>query len=241
VHKLVLKNLQKTYNGRGVVDSVNMTLESGRVVGLLGPNGAGKTTTFYMTIGMIRPDKGQVFFDDIDITSDPMYQRARKGVGYLPQETSIFRKLTVRQNLLAILETMPLTRPEQKNRADQLLDELGIGHLADQKAAVLSGGEKRRLEISRALVTDPAFMLLDEPFAGIDPLAVIDIKNIIDHLRERGIGTLISDHNVRETLTACDKAYILSDGKVIESGPPEKIATSETARRIYLGDEFQLS
>jgi len=241
VHKLVLKNLQKTYNGRRVVDSVNMTLESGRVVGLLGPNGAGKTTTFYMTIGMIRPDKGQVFFDDIDITSDPMYQRARKGVGYLPQETSIFRKLTVRQNLLAILETMPLTRPEQKNRADQLLDELGIGHLADQKAAVLSGGEKRRLEISRALVTDPAFMLLDEPFAGIDPLAVIDIKNIIDHLRERGIGTLISDHNVRETLTACDKAYILSDGKVIESGPPEKIATSETARRIYLGDEFQLS
>ncbi|RTZ99621.1 MAG: LPS export ABC transporter ATP-binding protein [Deltaproteobacteria bacterium] len=241
MHKLVLKNLQKTYNGRRVVDSVNMTLESGRVVGLLGPNGAGKTTTFYMTIGMIRPDKGQVFFDDIDITSDPMYQRARKGVGYLPQETSIFRKLTVRQNLLAILETMPLTRPEQKNRADQLLDELGIGHLADQKAAVLSGGEKRRLEISRALVTDPAFMLLDEPFAGIDPLAVIDIKNIIDHLRERGIGTLISDHNVRETLTACDKAYILSDGKVIESGPPEKIATSETARRIYLGDEFQLS
>ena len=241
MHKLILKNLQKTYNGRRVVDSVNMTLKSGRVVGLLGPNGAGKTTTFYMTIGMIRPDKGQVFFDDIDITSDPMYQRARKGVGYLPQETSIFRKLTVRQNLLAILETMPLTRPEQKNRADQLLDELGIGHLAGQKAAVLSGGEKRRLEISRALVTDPAFMLLDEPFAGIDPLAVIDIKNIIDHLRERGIGTLISDHNVRETLTACDKAYILSDGKVIESGPPEKIASSETARRIYLGDEFQLS
>jgi len=241
MHRLILKNLQKVYNGRRVVDSVNMTLESGRVVGLLGPNGAGKTTTFYMCIGMIRPDKGQIIFDDIDITRDPMYQRARRGVGYLPQETSIFRKLTVRQNLLAILETMPLTGPEQKKRADQLLDELGIGHLAHLKAAVLSGGEKRRLEISRALVTAPSFMLLDEPFAGIDPLAVIDIKRIIEHLKERGIGTLISDHNVRETLTACDKAYILSDGKVIESGSPEKITASETARRIYLGDEFKLS
>jgi lipopolysaccharide export system ATP-binding protein len=241
MHQLRLKNLQKTYSGRRVVDSVSMTLKSGRVVGLLGPNGAGKTTTFYMTIGMIRPDKGQVFFDDIDITSEPMYQRARKGVGYLPQETSIFRKLTVRQNLLAILETLPLTRAAQKKRADQLLDELGIGHLAGQKAAVLSGGEKRRLEISRALVTNPSFMLLDEPFAGIDPLAVIDITKIIEHLKERGIGTLISDHNVRETLTACDTAYILSDGKVIESGSPEKIANSETAKRIYLGDEFRLS
>ena len=241
MHQLILKNLQKTYSGRRVVDSVSMTLKSSRVVGLLGPNGAGKTTTFYMTIGMIRPDKGQVFFDDIDMTSDPMYQRARKGVGYLPQETSIFQKLTVRQNLLAILETLPLTRAAQKKRADQLLDELGIGHLAGQKAAVLSGGEKRRLEISRALVTNPSFMLLDEPFAGIDPLAVIDITKIIEHLKERGIGTLISDHNVRETLTACDKAYILSDGKVTESGSPKKIANSETAKRIYLGDEFRLS
>jgi len=241
VHRLALKNLQKTYGGRRVVDSVNMDIESGRVVGLLGPNGAGKTTTFYMSIGMIRPDSGQVFFDDVDITDNPMYQRARKGVGYLPQETSIFRKLTVRQNLLAILETMPLSGADQKKRADQLLEELGIKHLGSQKAAVLSGGEKRRLEISRALVTNPAFMLLDEPFAGIDPLAVIDIKKIIGHLKDRGIGTLISDHNVRETLTVCDKAYILSDGKVIESGSPEKIAASETARRIYLGDEFRLS
>jgi lipopolysaccharide export system ATP-binding protein len=217
-----------------------MTLSSGQVVGLLGPNGAGKTTTFYMTIGMIRPDEGNVFFDDTDITDEPMYQRARRGVGYLPQETSIFRKLTVRQNLLAILETLPLDGDEQKKRANKLLDELGIGHLADQKAAVLSGGEKRRLEISRALVTDPAFMLLDEPFAGIDPLAVIDIRSIIKHLKNRGIGTLISDHNVRETLTVCDKAYILNEGTVIESGSPEKIAHSEIARRIYLGDDFSL-
>jgi lipopolysaccharide export system ATP-binding protein len=217
-----------------------MNLSSGQVVGPLGPNGAGKTTTFYMTIGMIRPDEGYVFFDETDITDEPMYQRARRGVGYLPQETSIFRKLTVRQNLLAILETLPLDRSEQKKRANKLLDELGIGHLADQKAAVLSGGEKRRLEISRALVTNPAFMLLDEPFAGIDPLAVIDIRSIIKHLKNRGIGTLISDHNVRETLTVCDMAYILNEGTVIESGSPEKIAGSEIARRIYLGDDFSL-
>ena len=241
MHQLILKNLNKSYNGRRIVNSVDMTIKSGQVVGLLGPNGAGKTTTFYMTIGMIRPDEGYVFFDETDITGDPMYQRARRGVGYLPQETSIFRKLTVRQNLLAILETLSLDRSEQKQRADKLLDELGIGHLADQKAAVLSGGEKRRLEISRALVTNPAFMLLDEPFAGIDPLAVIDIKSIIEHLKDRGIGTLISDHNVRETLTVCDKAYILNEGTVIESGPPEKIAGSEIARRIYLGDEFSLT
>lgn len=240
MHQLILKNLNKTYSGRRIVNSVDMNLSSGQVVGLLGPNGAGKTTTFYMTIGMIRPDEGYVFFDETDITDEPMYQRARRGVGYLPQETSIFRKLTVRQNLLAILETLPLDRSEQKKRANKLLDELGIGHLADQKAAVLSGGEKRRLEISRALVTNPAFMLLDEPFAGIDPLAVIDIRSIIKHLKNRGIGTLISDHNVRETLTVCDMAYILNEGTVIESGSPEKIAGSEIARRIYLGDDFSL-
>jgi len=240
LHQLILKNLNKTYSGRRIVNSVDMNLSSGQVVGLLGPNGAGKTTTFYMTIGMIRPDEGYVFFDETDITDEPMYQRARRGVGYLPQETSIFRKLTVRQNLLAILETLPLDRSEQKKRANKLLDELGIGHLADQKAAVLSGGEKRRLEISRALVTNPAFMLLDEPFAGIDPLAVIDIRSIIKHLKNRGIGTLISDHNVRETLTVCDMAYILNEGTVIESGSPEKIAGSEIARRIYLGDDFSL-
>jgi len=237
---LSLENLVKIYNGRQVVNSVNMKIKNNRVVGLLGPNGAGKTTTFYMTIGMIKPDKGHVFLDDEDITTYPMYLRARKGVGYLPQETSIFKKLTVKQNIMAILETLSISKLEQEERADMLLDELGIKHLMNQKANLLSGGERRRLEITRALATNPSFILLDEPFAGIDPLAVIDIKNIIAHLKKRGIGILISDHNVRETLEACDKAYILNDGKIIESGPPEKIVSSKTARRIYLGDEFKL-
>jgi lipopolysaccharide export system ATP-binding protein len=209
-------------------------------VGLLGPNGAGKTTTFYMAVGLIQPDEGRVYLDDEDITDYPMYKRARKGVGYLPQETSIFRKLTVRQNILAILEFFSIPREEQERRSDQLLEELGISRLRDQKASVLSGGERRRLEISRALATNPSFILLDEPFAGVDPLAVIDIKKIIEHLKGKGIGILISDHNVRETLGACDYAYILNGGEVIEAGPPEKIAASETARRFYLGDEFRL-
>lgn len=238
--KLSINNLVKTYNGRSVVNSVNLSVESGIVVGLLGPNGAGKTTTFYMIVGMLRPDEGQVFLNDEDITNDPMYLRARKGVGYLPQETSIFRKLTVKENIMAILEVQDLSRKEQEEQADRLLDELGIKHLVNQRASILSGGERRRLEISRALATNPSFILLDEPFAGIDPLAVIDIKNIIGHLKKRGIGILISDHNVRETLEACDTAYILNDGVVIEQGPPEKIASSEIARRIYLGDEFRL-
>ena len=228
------------YNGRQVVNSVSMKIKNSRVVGLLGPNGAGKTTTFYMTVGMIKPDSGQVIFDDEDITSFPMYLRARKGIGYLPQETSTFRKLTVEQNIMAILETLSISKSDQEERANLLLDELGITHLKNQKANLLSGGERRRLEITRALATNPSFILLDEPFAGIDPLAVIDIKKIIRHLKNRGIGILISDHNVRETLEVCDEAYILSDGRVIESGPPEKIASSETARRIYLGDEFKL-
>lgn len=237
---LSLENLVKIYKGRQVVNSVNMKIKNNSVIGLLGPNGAGKTTIFYMTIGMIKPDKGHIFLDDEDITTYPMYLRARRGVGYLPQETSIFKKLTVKQNIMAILETLSISKSEQEERADMLLDELGIKHLMNQKANLLSGGERRRLEITRALATNPSFILLDEPFAGIDPLAVIDIKNIIKHLKNRGIGVLISDHNVRETLEACDKAYILNDGKIIESGPPEKIASSETARRIYLGDEFKL-
>jgi len=237
---LSLENLIKIYNGKQIVNSVNMKIKNNSVVGLLGPNGAGKTTTFYMTIGMIKPDKGHVFLDDEDITTYPMYLRARRGVGYLPQETSVFKKLTVKQNIMAILETLSISKIEQEERADMLLDELGIKHLMNQKANLLSGGERRRLEITRALATNPSFILLDEPFAGIDPLAVIDIKNIIAHLKNRGIGILISDHNVRETLEACDKAYILNDGKIIESGPPEKIVSSETARRIYLGDEFKL-
>jgi lipopolysaccharide export system ATP-binding protein len=237
---LHLRNLVKSYGGRHVVKSVNLDVESGDVVGLLGPNGAGKTTTFYMTIGMVKPDKGQVFLDDEDITDYPMFLRARKGVGYLPQETSIFRKLTVKQNVLAILEILPISVAEREERAEMLLDELGIKHLSDQKAHVLSGGEKRRLEISRSLATNPSFILLDEPFAGIDPLAVNDIKNIIGHLKRRGIGILISDHNVRDTLGVCDEAFILCDGEVIEAGSPEKIASSEAAIRVYLGNEFTL-
>lgn len=238
--KLSIENLEKSYSGRKVVKKVALSVASGEVIGLLGPNGAGKTTTFYMAVGMVKPDSGQVMLDDEDITDCPMYLRARKGLGYLPQEASIFRKMTVVQNVLAILETMPLGKAEQKNKAEALLEELGIAHLAKQSASVLSGGERRRLEISRALATNPSFILLDEPFAGIDPLAVADIKKIIGHLKQRGIGILISDHNVRETLEACDKAFILADGKVIESGSPQKIAQSQIARRIYLGDEFRL-
>jgi lipopolysaccharide export system ATP-binding protein len=237
---LGLKNLVKSYGGKNVVDTVEVDIHSGSVVGLLGPNGAGKTTTFYMTVGIIRPDKGQVFIDNEEITRYPMHQRARRGIGYLPQEASVFAKLTVYQNIMAILETLPLSRPEQREKADSLLNELGILRLKHQKAARLSGGERRRLEISRALATDPSFILLDEPFAGIDPLAVIDIQNIIRHLTERGIGVLISDHNVRETLGVCDEAYILNNGRIIESGSPETIAASETARQIYLGDQFRL-
>jgi lipopolysaccharide export system ATP-binding protein len=237
---LHLQKLVKNYGGRNVVKSVSLNVESGDVVGLLGPNGAGKTTTFYMTVGMIKPDKGRVLLDDEDITDYPMFLRARKGVGYLPQETSIFRKLTVQQNVLAILEILPISVAERLERANMLLEELGIHHLCDQKAHLLSGGEKRRLEISRSLATNPSFILLDEPFAGIDPLAVNDIKNIIGHLKLRGIGILISDHNVRDTLGVCDEAYILCDGEVIEAGPPEKIASSEAAIRAYLGDEFTL-
>jgi len=237
---LKLDNLVKIYHGRTVVDRVSIALENGTVAGLLGPNGAGKTTTFYITVGMVRPDGGHVYIDDDEITGDPMFMRARKGVGYLPQEASIFRKLTVRENILAVLEMHRLDKAERETRTDRLLEELGIARLAKQRASVLSGGERRRLEISRALATGPSFILLDEPFAGIDPLAVIDIKKIIAHLKDRGIGIIISDHNVRETLEVCDEAYILSDGKVIESGSPKTIADSQVARRIYLGETFRL-
>lgn len=237
---LSLRKLVKIYQKKRVVDGVDLEIESGEVVGLLGPNGAGKTTSFYMTVGMIRPDSGGVFLDDDEITDDPMYLRARKGVGYLPQEASVFKKLTVWDNLMTIVETLPISKRKQAEKADALLTELGIERLRNQKAAVLSGGERRRLEISRTLATDPAFILLDEPFAGIDPLAVIDIQNIIFHLAKRGIGVLISDHNVRETLGVCNKAYILNKGQVIESGTPDKIAGSPTAREIYLGNRFTL-
>jgi lipopolysaccharide export system ATP-binding protein len=237
---LYLQNLIKKYGGRQVVNSVSLDIGSGDVVGLLGPNGAGKTTTFYMAVGLIKPDGGNVLLDDENITDYPMYIRSRKGVGYLPQETSIFRKLSVRQNVMAILEVLPISNADRDKRADMLLEELGITHLANQKASLLSGGEKRRLEITRSLAINPSFILLDEPFAGVDPLAVNDIKNIIKHLKRRGIGILISDHNVRDTLGVCDRAYILCDGQVIESGSPQKIAISEAACRVYLGDEFKL-
>jgi lipopolysaccharide export system ATP-binding protein len=237
---LLAKDLVKTYEKKRVVDSVSLQVESGRVVGLLGPNGAGKTTTFYMVIGLIRPDGGRVFLDEEDITSHPMYIRARKGIGYLPQEASIFRKLTVEDNVLAILETLPLSRAERHSRLKELLEELNIGHLAQQRAHTLSGGERRRVEITRALVTTPSFILLDEPFAGIDPIAVIDIQKVIGQLKERGIGVVISDHNVRETLGVCDQAYIMNEGVIIESGPPETIASSSVAREVYLGEGFRL-
>ncbi len=237
---LTVNKLVKVYHGKHVVNSVSLTVESGTVVGLLGPNGAGKTTTFYMTVGMIKPDEGSVYLDGVDITHFPMYMRARKGLGYLPQDASIFKKLTVKQNIEVVLEALPISRDERMYRINSLLEELKINHLSHQKANVLSGGERRRLEITRVLATKPAFILLDEPFAGIDPLAILDIQKIIEHLTQRQIGVLISDHNVRETLGVCNKAYILNEGQVIESGSPETIASSETARRIYLGDKFRL-
>jgi lipopolysaccharide export system ATP-binding protein len=237
---LIAEDLVKSYNGRRVVNAVSLEVESGSVVGLLGPNGAGKTTTFYMVVGLIRPDRGKVFLNGQDMTAFPMYLRARKGVGYLPQESSVFRKLTVEENILAILETLPMSRFERLARLKELLQELGIEHLAKQKAYALSGGERRRVEITRALVRAPSFILLDEPFAGIDPIAITDIQRIVEHLKERGIGVLISDHNVRETLGVCDRAYILNEGVLMESGTPEVIASSSVAREIYLGERFQL-
>jgi lipopolysaccharide export system ATP-binding protein len=237
---LEAKGLVKVYNGKRVVDQIEMTLRRAEIVGLLGPNGAGKTTTFYMMIGLTRPNEGRVYLDGEDITQAPMYARARKGINYLAQEPSVFRKLTVEQNLLAIMENIRVPSHKIKQRATALLSELKISHLAKQKASSLSGGERRRLEITRALVTEPRFMLLDEPFAGIDPLALNDIKAIIRQLKERGIGIIISDHNVRETLDVCDSAYCINEGKIIESGPPEKIVCSEAARSCYLGENFSL-
>jgi len=234
------EGLVKIYGGKRVVDRVSLSLKKGQIVGLLGPNGAGKTTTFYMIVGLTRPNEGQVFLDGQDITRDPMYLRARKGINYLAQEPSVFRKLTVEQNLLAILETLDIPSHERKARLERLLAELNITHLASQKASSLSGGERRRLEITRALVTEPKFMLLDEPFAGIDPLVLNDIQQIIMQLKDRGLGIIISDHNVRETLSVCDEAYIINEGKIIEHGPPEKIVTSEIARSVYLGENFNL-
>jgi lipopolysaccharide export system ATP-binding protein len=232
--------LTKSYGRRVVVRDVALEIRQGEVVGLLGPNGAGKTTTFYMVVGLTRPDSGQVFLGEEDITELPMYQRARAGIGYLPQEASIFRKLSAEENVLAILETRGLPSHEQRPLARQLLEELGIQGMARQPAYTLSGGERRRLEIARALAAQPSYILLDEPFAGIDPLAVIDIQKIIAHLRGRGIGILITDHNVRETLKITDRAYILRDGNVFRSGTPLELASDPEVRRVYLGEGFRL-
>ncbi len=234
------EDLVKIYNKKTVVDHVSIEVERGYIVGLLGPNGAGKTTTFYMLVGLTQHDEGMVYLDGRNITSDPMHIRARKGINYLAQESSVFRKLTVEQNLMVILETLNISDEERKARLEALLSELNITHLAKQKALSLSGGERRRLEITRALVTDPRFILLDEPFAGIDPLALNDIQQIIRHLKSRGLGIIISDHNVRETLNICDRAYVISEGKIIEDGTPDHIVQSEIARTVYLGENFNM-
>ena len=234
------QDLTKSYSGRTVVRGVNLDVASGEVVGLLGPNGAGKTTTFYMTVGLTSPDSGRVFLDDEDVTDAPMYARARKGIGYLPQEPSIFRGLSVEQNIMAILETLPLDAAARAARLEELLGELNLTPLAKAPAHTLSGGERRRAEITRALVISPRFILLDEPFAGIDPIAVTDIQKIIFHLKQRGIGVLITDHNVRETLRITDRAYIVHDGVIFKSGTPDTLAADEDVRRIYLGADFRL-
>jgi lipopolysaccharide export system ATP-binding protein len=240
MHRLVLKALTKSYNGRKVVDAVSLEVRSGEVVGLLGPNGAGKTSTFYMVLGLLQPDGGKILLDGADISTLPIYRRARLGLQYLPQEPSVFRKLTVAENILAILETLEPNPQARQDRLDKLLADLGISHLAQQRASALSGGERRRVEITRALVTSPHFIILDEPFAGIDPLAVTDIQNIIRELKDRGLGVLISDHNVREALGVCNRAYILNEGVILEEGTPDKLVKSELAKRIYLGEAFKL-
>jgi lipopolysaccharide export system ATP-binding protein len=237
---LVVKDLVKIYHRKPVVNKVSLQLNEGEIVGLLGPNGAGKTTTFYMMVGLTRPDQGTILLNDENISELPMYLRARKGINYLPQEPSIFTRLTVDENIMAILETLAISGPEREARLQGLLQELKLSHLAHHKAYSLSGGERRRVEITRALVTSPSFILLDEPFAGIDPLAVNDIQNIIMELKKKNIGILISDHNVRETLSVCDRAYVIHEGVVLEEGTPQQLAESETARRIYLGEKFQL-
>lgn len=238
---LVAKELHKAYKKRRILEGVSLSVDSGDVVGLLGPNGAGKTTCFYMVVGLVRPDQGQILLDGQDITRYPMHARARQGVGYLPQEASVFRQLSVSQNIMAILETRrELDRTSREDRLEALLEELQITHIRDSLGISLSGGERRRVEIARALAADPGFILLDEPFAGVDPISIIDIQRIIKHLKERHIGVLITDHNVRETLGICDRAYILSHGKLIAEGSPDTVLANEEVRSVYLGDDFRI-
>lgn len=241
VQTLSIQNLAKNYSKRWVVKDVTFEIQSGQIVGLLGPNGAGKTTSFYMVVGLVRMDKGAIHLDDQDLSSLSMHERARQGIGYLPQEASIFRKLTIGQNIMAILETRKdLNKQQRKQRLDELLEDFKITHIRDSLGMSVSGGERRRAEIARALASDPKFMLLDEPFAGVDPISVNDIKDIVKNLKDRGIGVLITDHNVRETLAICEKAYIVSEGSVIAEGTPQHILENDTVRRVYLGDDFKV-
>ena len=234
------EHLRKVYGGRQVVSDVSIRVSQGEIVGLLGPNGAGKTTSFYMIVGMVRPESGHIFLDDIEMTDKPMYKRARLGIGYLPQEASIFRKLSVEDNIMAILETQGMKRSERKRRLEELLEEFKIAHIRKTKSMSCSGGERRRLEIARALASDPSFLLLDEPFAGIDPIAVADIQSIISGLKERGMGVLITDHNVRETLSVVDRAYMVYNGRLLKEGTSAELVQDEDVRRHYLGDSFRL-
>ena len=239
VQTLTIKHLAKNYNKRWVVKDVSFSMESGQIVGLLGPNGAGKTTSFYMVVGLVRMDKGEIYLDDLDLSDLAMHERARKGIGYLPQEASIVRKLTISENIMAILETRKdMTKAQRQQRLAELLADFKITHIKDSLGMSVSGGERRRAEIARALAADPKFMLLDEPFAGVDPISVGDIKDIITTLKDRGIGVLITDHNVRETLAICEHAYIVSEGALLAEGTPEEILANETVRKVYLGDDF---
>ena len=238
--KIVTQELVKTYGGRNVVDGISLEVSKGEIVGLLGPNGAGKTTTFYMVVGLVKPNSGSVFLDGQDITVLPMYRRARMGIGYLPQEPSVHRKLTVAENILLVLEMMGLGKKQRQAKMEALLAELGIGHIRDQVGQVLSGGERRRTEIARALATDPHFMLLDEPFTGVDPIAIGDIQDIIAQLRDKGIGIVITDHNVRETLAITDRAYIISDGRIRTAGSSADLPNDPIAKQFYLGDRFTM-
>jgi lipopolysaccharide export system ATP-binding protein len=235
------EEVSKTYSGRRVVDGVSVSVEQGEVVGLLGPNGAGKTTSFYMIVGLISPDSGRIFLDDTDLTHMPMYQRARRGISYLPQEPSVFRKLSVEDNLMAILETLPLPARERRERLQRLIERMGLEKVARSKGYMLSGGERRRVEIARSLVIEPSFLLLDEPFSGIDPKQVLELQKIISDLRRSGIGILVTDHNVRETLAVTDRAYIINNGKIFRSGSPESLHRDPEVRRVYLGEGFQMT
>ncbi len=238
--KLHAQNITKTYRGRKVVNEVSVAVEQGEIVGLLGPNGAGKTTSFYMIVGLIKPLNGNIFLDELNITKFPMYKRAQNGIGYLAQEASVFRKLSVEQNIKSVLELTDLSKDQQKEKTEALLEEFGLTHIRKNRGDLLSGGERRRTEIARALATDPKFVLLDEPFAGVDPVAVEDIQKIVAHLKKRNIGILITDHNVQETLAITDRTYLMFEGKILKTGTPEELAADEMVRKVYLGQNFEL-